>query len=155
MPTNPNRTLTVTLTSDIWDHVTDLLGDFADQVEERPWLGDCLDCDKADPGMCPQHKQAAEFGTRVRGWRDQMVDQIVVQTATTADLVRYSWLPVTTKIDDLSVSGEIRNLLARAGIFTLGDLAAYSDDELRGLRNLGAGRFAELRTMLRGMAASG
>ncbi|MEV0617649.1 DNA-directed RNA polymerase subunit alpha C-terminal domain-containing protein [Nonomuraea sp. NPDC050404] len=149
MPDDPTRMLTVTLTSDIWDHITDRLGDFADQAEERPWLGDCYDCDQANPGKCPQHQQAAEYGAQVRAWRDQIVDQIVVQTATTADLVRFSWRPVKTMIRDLEVSTAIVNALARAGIFTLSDLARHSDDELSGVRNLGAGRFAELRAALR------
>lgn len=154
MADDPNRMLAVTLTSDIWDHLCDRLGDYADQTEERPWLGDCLDCDKADPGMCSQHQETAEYGAQVRVWRDQIVDQLVVQTATTADLIRQTRLSLDTKLDDLPLSFAIRNLLARDGILTLGDLAPYSDDDLLGIRQFGAGRFAELRAVLRKVALS-
>ncbi|MEQ4724710.1 DNA-directed RNA polymerase subunit alpha C-terminal domain-containing protein [Nonomuraea sp. B19D2] len=148
MADDPNRMLTVTLTSDVWDHLCDRLGDYADQAEERPWLGDCLDCDKADPGMCPQHQQAAEYGAQVRSWRDQIVDQLADQLATTADLVRRTGLPLDTELGHLPMSFALRNLLGREGIFTLGDLAPYSDDALNGIRQFGPARLRELRAVL-------
>ncbi|GGO62974.1 DNA-directed RNA polymerase subunit alpha C-terminal domain-containing protein [Nonomuraea cavernae] len=156
MPTDSNRMLTVALTSDIWDHIIDRLGDYADEAEERPWLGDCHDCDKADPGKCPQHQQEAEYGAQVRVWRDQIVDQLTVQTATTADLVRRTGMPLDTSLRDVILRPYIavRNLLMRDGILTLGDLAAVNDEDLCGIRNFGAGRYAELRAVLRKVTAS-
>ncbi|TDD32192.1 hypothetical protein E1286_43860 [Nonomuraea terrae] len=154
MADNPDRMLTVTLPSGIWDHIIDRLGDYADQAEERPWLGDCLHCDKAHPGMCPDHQKAAEYGGQVRAWRDQIVDQLADQTATTADLVRRTRKPLDTELGHLPLRFLVRNALARAGIFTLGDLAAYSDADLLGIRQLGPRRYAELRAVLRKVADS-
>lgn len=155
MPTDPNQMLTVTLTSEIWDHLCDRLSDYADQAEERPWLGDCVDCDKANPGMCTQHQKAAEYGAQVRAWRDQIVEQLAYQSATTADLVRRARMPMDTELGHLPMSFAVRNALARAGIHTLRDLAAvYSDDDLRGIRQFGPARLAELRAALRKAADS-
>ncbi|PRX66183.1 RNA polymerase alpha subunit [Nonomuraea fuscirosea] len=150
MATDLNRELTVTLTHEVWDHLLDRLGDYADDAEERPWLGDCFGCDRAEPGMCPKHQEEAEYGGQVRAWRDEIVDQLAAQTTTTADLVRYSLRPVKTNVSDLpGVSVALVNTLARAGIFTLRDLAKLSEEEVRGIRDLGAGRRAELRAALR------
>ncbi|QFY14479.1 hypothetical protein GBF35_25595 [Nonomuraea phyllanthi] len=148
--------LTVTLASDVWDHIIDRLGDYADQAEERPWLGDCHDCDTANPGMCPKHQEAAGYGAQVRAWRDQIVGQLAEQTTTTADLVRRTQIPLDTSLRDVIHPPYIavRNLLMRDDILTIGDLAASSDDDLLSIRNFGAGRLAELRTVLRKVSES-
>jgi hypothetical protein len=146
--------LTVTLTSDIWDHIIDRLGDYADQAQDRPWLGDCHDCDKADPGMCPQHQEAAEYGAQVRAWRDQIVDRLADQASTAADLARRTRLPLDTSLHDVfdAPHGAVRNALMREGILTLGDLAARSDADLLDIRQFGAARLIELRSVLRKVA---
>lgn len=147
-PTSGNRMLTVTLPSDIWDHLIDRLGDYADQVQERPWRGDCLDCDRAEPRMCPQHSEAAEYGALVRDWRDQIVAQLGAQTSTTADLARRSRLPLGHSLRDLPISTGAYNVLARAGIATVGDLLGLADKDLLKIRNLGPVKLAELRNAL-------
>ncbi|MFF0770907.1 DNA-directed RNA polymerase subunit alpha C-terminal domain-containing protein [Nonomuraea wenchangensis] len=156
MPIDPSRMLTVTLPSDIWDHIIDRLGDYADAAEDRPWLGNCHDCDKAAPGMCPQHQEAAKYGAQVRGWRDRIVDQLGAQTLTMADRVRRTGLPLDTDLYDVLPSpyGGVRNLVMRAGMRVLGDLAAYSDADLTGIKNFGPGRLRELHAALREAAKS-
>ncbi|MFG1709152.1 DNA-directed RNA polymerase subunit alpha C-terminal domain-containing protein [Nonomuraea sp. M3C6] len=155
MPTDPNQMLTATLTSEIWDHICDRLGDYADQAEERPWLGDCFDCDTADPGMCSQHQEAAEYGAQVRAWRDQIVEQLAgPPEATLAELIERTGLPLDSDIRDVmpGLSTRAMNCLLRERIYTLGDLAARTDDNLLDIRNIGVGSLAEIKIILLALA---
>lgn len=60
------------------------------------------------------------------------------------------------KIEDISfsnpgVDARIRNVLQRNGILTLGNLVDMREDELAGLRNLGAISVAEIKVKLDSM----
>ncbi|GAA1624346.1 hypothetical protein GCM10009733_021270 [Nonomuraea maheshkhaliensis] len=146
---NPDRKLTLTRTSSTWDHILDRLGDYADQAEKRPWLNDCHDCDKVNPCTSLRPQQTAEYGGHVRAWRDQIVDQLADQTATTATLVRRTKMPLKTNLHNLAAAIAIQTVLTQTDICTLGNLAAYSDADLLESRRFGAARYAEWRAALR------
>ncbi|WP_433235291.1 DNA-directed RNA polymerase subunit alpha C-terminal domain-containing protein [Streptosporangium sp. CA-135522] len=150
MTTDPDRMMTVTLPSGIWDHLCDRLGDYADQTEERGMLGDCIACDRADPGMCPKHQREAEYGAQVRRWRDQIVDQLGAASSTLTELVTRTGLPEDTDIRHAAhdLKGRALNAMRRHGVYTLGDLARCQESDLLDLRNFGAGSLATLKTYL-------
>lgn len=155
MRIDPDRMMTVTLPSGIWDHICDRLGDYADDTEERPWLGDCLDCDKADPGKCPDHQAEAEYGAEVRGYRDQIVEQLgAARNATLTDLVSRTGMPDDTDVRHVlhDLRGRAANSLIRHGVHTLGDLARCTDADLLRLRNFGGGSLHALKKYLRWLA---
>lgn len=154
MRIDPDQMLTVTLPSEIWDHLCDRLGDYADQTEERGMLGDCFNCDQADASMCPKHQREAEYGKKVRGWRDQIVAQLGAQNSTLAELVKRTGLSDDTDIRHVlhDLRSRAINALLRNGIRTLGDLASHEESDLLNLRNFGAVSLAALKTYLHWLA---
>ncbi|MEV4748978.1 DNA-directed RNA polymerase subunit alpha C-terminal domain-containing protein [Streptosporangium sp. NPDC049248] len=156
MTVDPKRLLTVTLPGEVWDHITDRLSDYADEAEERPWLGDCLPCDQAAPGMCADHQREADYGAQVRRWRDEIVNQFGAKTSTLADLVRRTRLPMDRDLREVMPAphGLVRNALMRSGIETLGDLAQRTDTDLLELKHFGPGMLTRLKTILRELATA-
>ncbi|MDP9843344.1 hypothetical protein [Streptosporangium lutulentum] len=157
MRIDPDRMMTITLTHEIWDHICDRLGDYADQAEDQPMLGDCFDCDRARPGKCPQHQAEAEYGAEVRGYRDQIVAQLGAQNSTVANLVKWADLRMDIGLRKVlpDTHRDVRNpLMLHGDILTIGELAARSDDDLLEIKGFGKAKLARLKSFLHGLAQS-
>ncbi|MGW4639640.1 DNA-directed RNA polymerase subunit alpha C-terminal domain-containing protein [Sphaerisporangium sp. NPDC004334] len=148
---------TITLPAHVWNDVLDALADRGEELMEKKWLGDCRDCDKLndDEARCPQHTEEARSGAALHMHRDQIVDQLDKPLPTSwdhlppiAEVIGISGLPGDTHIGTLALPTRIYHILAREPIWTIGELAHRTDDDLMELRGFGVGALRDLKLLL-------